>query len=86
MPPVWFEQRKEKSGFVGLVKPIAWQGWVVHLLMVFLVAMFAQMIGVWALLNDFQPLGAGVWLFAGAFLVLGVYFRAVSYLSGPRKD
>lgn len=84
MPPVWFEHSKEKSGFVGFVKPVAWQGWVVHVAMVFAMAMLAQMFGTWALLNDFQPLGVGVWLLAGAFVVLGVYFKAVAYLSGPK--
>ena len=84
MPPVWFQQKKEKSGFIGFVKPVAWQGWVVHLLMVFVVAMLAQMLGRWALILGFKPLGQGIWLLTILFLVLGLYFRAVSYFSGPK--
>lgn len=85
MPPVWFEQKKEKSGFVGLVKPVAWQGWAVHLGTIFLFALLAQMLGKWAFLDGFRPVGLGVWLFAGVFMLLGLYFRAVAYFSGPKK-
>jgi len=85
MPPVWFEKKREKSGFIGFVKPVAWQGWVVHLAMVFLFALLAQLLGRWALVDGFRPLGMGIWYVAGMFILFGFYFRIVTSFSGTRE-
>ena len=84
MPPVWFQKKREKSGFIGFVKPVAWQGWAVHVGMVFIFALLAQMLGKWAFMDGFKPLGLGVWLVGGVFILLGFYFRIVSSFSGPK--
>lgn len=84
MPPVWFERKKDKADFIGFAKPVAWQGWAVHLGTIFVFALLAQMLGRWAFVDGLKPLGLGVWLFAGVFLLLGLYFRAISYFSGKR--
>lgn len=84
MPPVWFEQKKEKSDFIGFAKPVAWQGWAVHLGTIFLFALLAQLAGRWAFVDGFKPLALGVWALGGMFMLLGLYFRAVSYFSGPK--
>ncbi|MEZ5939231.1 MAG: hypothetical protein R3C52_13620 [Hyphomonadaceae bacterium] len=85
MAQAWFKTRRSDTGGTMFPKPLTWQGWAVNLGMVFVVAMLAQMIGRWALTMDFKPLGAGIWLIAGLFLVLGLYFRIVRIFSETRE-
>lgn len=77
----WFKPRKSLADFG---RPANWKGWAALLVFVFLFALLAQMIGAW-LFSGLSPIGAGVWLFALMFILIGAFLKICNMFS-PGND
>lgn len=78
----WF---KKRTSTLDIGRPANWKGWVALILFVFLFALLAQMIGVWAFAG-LKPLVAGVWLIALMLVLVGVFVKICNHFSPAGDD
>jgi hypothetical protein len=81
---VWFKSSPSGRGLARVAKPLTWQGWTVQAGAFLFLLLLVQAVARWAAIG-FQPAGAGIWLAAGVFMLIGLYLKVVKHYSDTSR-